>query len=170
MPNDKENLLKYVSDTRAHYSQYHNHKETSAWAGVALHAVICAQIIFARGDFFTQDTVRWCALAFITLFSLIVFAHLSIQLRLRHIAANYVAALMFLGAERLTSVDDDCTAEKWKVSEAGIDEKKYLPPIVYGTAKRVSNAPRTGRRWLEFSAFAMVFLCYITSALRIACL
>ncbi len=41
----KEDVLRYLSDTRSHYASYHNHKEVSAWTGIVLFAALIPQTV-----------------------------------------------------------------------------------------------------------------------------
>lgn len=43
----KQFLVNYYADTSQYYGTYHNHKEISAWAGLALHVLFCGLAIRA---------------------------------------------------------------------------------------------------------------------------
>ncbi len=41
---NKRKVEEYYENTRKYYASYHNHKETSAWAGLILYVVFCGTI------------------------------------------------------------------------------------------------------------------------------
>ena len=41
----RREIIDLLKDIQSHYGTYHNHKETSAWAGVVLYAFLLVNVI-----------------------------------------------------------------------------------------------------------------------------
>src|SRR5207249_12057404 len=100
MPDSRSEILDLLGGIQSLYGNYHNHKETSAWAAVALYAVVLSQVAnaIARGLLPSYRQRAWAAVA-VTVLSTLVCVYLFGQFRLRKRAADFVAACIHLGAE-----------------------------------------------------------------------
>jgi hypothetical protein len=97
MSSDKADFLKYLQEVRSHYSAYHNHKETSAWAAATLYLAFAIQIATAR-----DMTSGWeGAIRIVAIISLAVAVcrYVEKQFELRQVAASMVEASLALFIE-----------------------------------------------------------------------
>jgi hypothetical protein len=104
MPILKADALKYFQDVRAHFAAYHNHKETSAWAAVAVYLAITLQI---AGGATSPAAVeeRIARSLTVGLLAIAMAIYVSFQLARRKNAADYVAASLAIIIEYLPIVD-----------------------------------------------------------------
>lgn len=170
MPPSKADLLKYLADTRAHYAAYHNHKEVSAWAGVVLYVVFAVQVAFARDDMLRSDAFVIAAWVLSMIFFLSILIYLHTQLRLRHEASNYVAALLCLGAEYLCKDSTEIKEEVWVVEpkpDAGHHSPQILPKEVLHKALEMDRVGHGGRRKLEAAAYVIVVVSFLSGVVRL---
>jgi len=176
MPRTKAEILKYLADTRSHYAAYHNHKEVSAWAGVVLYVVFAVQVAFARDEMFKSKPIVYAACLLSVVFFLIILAYLKTQFRLRRDAANYVAALLYLGVEYLGK--DDATLKKEEKDEdmrwileakhdVGHHSEQVLPKLVLTKALEMDDVGHGDRKKLEAAAYGIVVLSFVADALRL---
>ncbi len=166
----KADVLKYLSDARAHYAAYHNHKEVSAWAGVLLYVIFATQIAFAPSELLKTDAAVCSAYLLVVILWLVVLLYLYIQLDLRRWAANCIGAALLLGTEYLTKEQKDIKAEDWSlkdIPDAGHHSPHVLPKIVFDKAQELDRKGHRARRWLEFAALAIVSISFVAAVSRV---
>jgi len=79
----KEDAIEYLQDIRQHYNAYHEHKEKSAWAGVAIYVLFAGTLlpIQLRGpDEIVYDIIYT---AFILIVAALVFTYVRNQFNLK---------------------------------------------------------------------------------------
>lgn len=88
----KEKVIQYYENTRQFYGIYHNHKEISAWAALALYVLFGTLIILVEAP----ENYKIFATSVLTLLVLsvlgLVYRYISAQLKLKDMASSYVAA------------------------------------------------------------------------------
>ena len=166
----KSDVLKYLSDTRAHYAAYHNHKEVSAWAGVALYVLLIVQILFAKDEFLKSSGIIAGTSILIVILLVVMLLYLKTQFSLRREAANYVAALLYLSAHHLRSNENDIQQENFLIAvktDSGHHSPQILPKIVQDMASEMDWVGHGARRRLEFVAFSIVLVISAAALLRL---
>jgi hypothetical protein len=147
----KEDVLKYFADMRSHYAAYHNHKETSAWAAVAIYLVIVIQIV-GTVTANANGLERFVGSVAIFLLWASVSIYTSTQFRLRKDAAGYVAACQALSVEYLSSELEQIDEVLFRLIEspdAGHHSPHVLPKIILDKAEQLKSVGQTMRHRLE---------------------
>jgi hypothetical protein len=155
---------------RAHYAVYHNHKEVSAWAGVVLYVIFATQIAFASDEMFESDAVVYAAWMLSCAFFLAILVYLHTQFRLRHEAANYVAAFLYLHVEYLAKVETEINEADWLVEprpDTGHQSPQFLPKQVLNKALDMDRVGHSDRRKLEVAAYTIVVVTFLAGVLRL---
>jgi|SRR2546426_1264784 len=167
---DKADVLKYLSDMRAHFAAYHNHKEVSAWAGVLLYVIFATQIAFAPTELFKTNAAVFSAYLLVVTLWLVVLLYLGAQLTSRVEAANYVAALLLLSTEYLTKDQHDIKIEGWSPRpkpDACYQSEVVLPAIVYAKADEMKKVGQRTLWLLALAPIALVTLSFFAAASRL---
>jgi hypothetical protein len=170
MPDQRQDILKYLGDTRSHYATYHNHKEVSAWAGVVLYVIFASQIAFARDEVLRNAAVLYVAWMLNGAFFLATLIYLHAQFRLRYDAANCVAALLYLSAEYLAMAELEVNKADWhiKASSGGVLHTPHVLPVwILQKSREFGEAGRVERRKLEAAAYVIVSATFLASVLRL---
>src|SRR3990172_3873134 len=96
----RDEILKYLEEIRSHYANYHNHKETSAWAAVAVFMVFLAQIFrpLFQGEI-DKIIEKGSVTVIIIALTIIIYIYLKKQFELRAVGAGVVAAAFYLKTE-----------------------------------------------------------------------
>lgn len=103
--NQREETLKLLSDYSSHFASYHNHKETSAWAGVALGVVTIGQLLMVSMRATAPGIAVKAALCgAIVMVGALTYAFFNTQLTLRRRAAALLAACLSM---RLQMLEDE---------------------------------------------------------------
>lgn len=164
----KSDALKYLSDTRSHFAQYHNHKEASAWAAAAVYIALLIQISTSVGGQLSCLTVRVLAVVLVIVLGAAVGLYLRAQFRMRRFAANYVAACFELSAEYLrkdeTEIDPNAFA---LVPPTNKDDKDhhspyFLPGSILEKAKYFDTVGHGIRKCLQRIIY--IVMAFITLA------
>lgn len=107
--NSKQEAVAYLQEIRQHYTDYHEHKEKSAWAAVVLYVLFAGTLlpIQLRGP----DTVWYDTgyTAFIVVVAALVFFYARNQLDLKNEGRVYVAASMQLLLELMAMDEESST-------------------------------------------------------------
>lgn len=156
----KQDAIEYLQDIRQHYNEYHEHKEKSAWAGVALYVLFAGTLlpIQLRGpDEIAYDVIYT---AFILIVATLVFMYIRNQFDLKNEGRVYVAAAMQLTTEIMAMDEQEFEASDFfKLPEAEnqrYDSDEILPDSVLQRADEFRH-PTTRLRPSDISKF----LCYL---------
>lgn len=79
----KEKVAQYYEDTRKYYSSYHNHKETSAWAGLILYVLFCGAVTKLDAP---SSSVHWFNVGFsifVIAIAILIFFYVKNQFSLK---------------------------------------------------------------------------------------
>ena len=151
----KGDVLKYLSHTRSHYAQYHNHKEASAWAAAAVYILFLIQISRAiNGELSCFSVHRVIVLLVIVVLAIAVLFYLKAQFRMRRNAANYISACFALSAEYLAKDEAEIEADAFALGQttdnqhhsphilprAILEKAAYFDTIGHGTRKRLETS------------------------------
>jgi hypothetical protein len=167
----KEDVLKYLSDTRSHYLQYHNHKEASAWAAAALYILFLIQISTAIKEKLSCDLV-YLVMGFIVVIGVAVFIYLQAQFSMRRNAANYIAACFALIVEYLHKEDIDIgkDGDVFKLEET-TDNNHHsphiLPKVILTKARHFDTIGHGTRKRLEWSIYIVLIIITFAVLMRV---
>lgn len=153
----KEDVLKYFSDLSSHYASYHNHKETSAWASVALYLLVVIQIGGTTGT--DAGWIERCGRgAVILVIGLVINQFVKTQFKMRKFAGDIVAACLDLHREHLSA--DNILAEHFALEDqtAETDHQSFyfLPRIVLEKRKQYESRGGKVRRRLEDASYFLL--------------
>ena len=156
----KKEAIEYLRDIRDHYSNYHQHKEQSAWAAVVLYVLFAGTLlpIQLRGP--NTVVYDFGYVLFIMIVATVVFLYIRNQFDLKNEGRVYVAAsmqllldLIAMDRKEFDSVEFFQTPENAEGSYYDSDE--ILPPILI---ERADKFRRPGT-WYKPSDKSKI-LCY----------
>jgi hypothetical protein len=167
----KSDVLKYLSDTRSHYGQYHNHKEASAWAAAALYILFSIQISSSiNHELPCLQCHRVAVLFLIVALATAVIFYLKAQFRMRRNAANYIAACFALSAEYLVKEEAQITAEAFALVET-TDKQHHsphiLPKAILDKAAHFEKIGHGTRKLLETAIYVVISVTTLVALVRV---
>lgn len=133
--NSKQEAVAYLQEIRQHYTDYHEHKEKSAWAAVVLYVLFAGTLlpIQLRGP----DTVWYDTgyTAFIVVVAALVFFYARNQLDLKNEGRVYVAASMQLLLELMAMDEEEFDSEDFfqipaDTGNSNYDSDQILPAVL----------------------------------------
>jgi len=92
----KQLLVNYYDSLRQHYGEYHNHKEISAWGGLALHLLFCGVVVSADTPYDHETTIAVGFTVIVALVAFFVFVYIRNQLKMKDDGGAYSAAATHL--------------------------------------------------------------------------
>jgi hypothetical protein len=130
---EREETLKLLCDYTSHFATYHNHKEVSGWAGVALGVVTIGQLLMVamRGNANGTSAKAAVCVAIIVV-GLLTYAFFNTQLALRRRAAALLAAsfsirLQMLEAQRTGASGVTLTTPRREIRTRHMQGSHFLP-------------------------------------------
>jgi hypothetical protein len=156
----KNEAIEYLRDIREHYSNYHDHKEKSAWAAVVLYVLFAGTLlpIQLRGP----DTILYDSgyVIFIMTVTIVVFLYARNQFDLKNEGRVYVAASMQLLLDLMAIDEDEFNSEEFfqipgSEGDSYYDSDEILPPVLI---QRADNFRRPST-WFRPSDKSKI-LCY----------
>jgi hypothetical protein len=136
----REETLKLLTDYTSHFATYHNHKEVSGWAGVALGVVTIGQLLMAGMRESTNGVPAKAALcAAILVIGTLTYSFFNTQLALRRRAAALLAAcfsirLQMLEAERTGGPVLTLSSPRREIRTRHMQGSHFLPEELLQTA------------------------------------
>ncbi|MCL2438395.1 MAG: hypothetical protein FWC99_04850 [Coriobacteriia bacterium] len=97
-PTGRREALNYLEGLHKNYAAYHGQKETLGWAGIALFATL-VPVLFTQLPNTESITHKLLATITILVLTISVLRYINTQTRLRHKAADFVAASLALQTE-----------------------------------------------------------------------
>ena len=162
-------VLQYLNEIRSHYASYHNHKEVSGWAAVAVFLVFASQFFgpFFRGEIDTCAKKVFVVLVLVALAAVVTW-YLKGQFNLRRVGANNVAAAFYLKTDLIGNPTTTITPSDYGLRPASDPKMQYkyvLPRKVLETSDDLENKGAGARKNLEKLAYAFVWV----PTLAVAC-
>lgn len=160
----KQDAIAYLQDLRQHYTDYHEHKEKSAWAAVVLYVLFAGTLlpIQLRGPDTLWYDVGYAL--FILIIAALVFLYARNQFALKNEGRVYVAASLQLLAELMAMDDEEFDSEAFfrlpAPEDANYDSAEVLPATLLRRADRFRH-PDGGWRAADLSRV----LCYLIIAI-----
>lgn len=156
----KQVAIEYLQEIRQHYNEYHEHKEKSAWAGVALYVLFSGTLlpIQLRGPNEVVYDVVYTA--FILMVATLVFLYIRNQFDLKDEGRVYVAATMQLTTELIAMDEQEFEASDFfqlpATENRQYDSDEILPDAILERADEFRH-PTTRFRPSDISKI----LCYL---------
>lgn len=158
----REEILSYLEEIRSHYSTYHNHKEASAWAAVA---VFLGLIALFLGALFRHELdvlkEKQLAVSIIATVALVFSIYIWKQFCLCRIAASNVAAAFYLKTQLIGKPKQKIIPGHYDLRPSTEPKLQYLhvlPRAVLEKSDEFKNKGTGERTALEWLAYAMVWL------------
>ena len=85
----KDKVVQYYENTRQYYGTYHNHKEVSAWAGLALYVLFAGIVNWVRLPDKFKITIVVVLTVFVILVFILVYRYISTQIKMKDLAGAY---------------------------------------------------------------------------------
>lgn len=162
---NRDDMLKLLADCGSQSAAYHNHKENSAWASLALAVVVIAQIVtIVIRDGMAGDITRFAASTAILLIGVTAFSFMNAQFRLRAFAGNVSGACLLLRLRIINGADVLMAIPDTIVNDTGRQASHVLPSAVLECAKELEAKGTRGRSHLEWYAKGILILLTITGA------
>ena len=157
---NEDRVLSLFADIAKQYVAYHNHKETSAWAAVALWLAIVLQVSTSL----VKQAGLVCSSRCLIVSTLVVGAALVLfylcrQFELTRDAANYVAACTALSGEIVSGqrrIENPLELAPPSNGDRRTLASHTLPRLVLETATRLESGGQGSRRFLERVGYALV--------------
>lgn len=103
---------------------YHNHKEISAWAGLALHVLFCGFILSANTPQNHQFLAKGILTGIVLFVAIFVFSYVRNQLKLKDLAADISGAAEYLLVEIILKEDSELDPKYYmRINEENVDNK-----------------------------------------------
>jgi len=169
----RSEVLKYLSDTRSHFAQYHNHKEASAWAAAAVYIAFLVQISTSVGGQLSCLMGRGLAVILVIVLGVAVCRYLRAQFRMRHYAANYIAACFELSAEYLRKDQTEFNPDTFALVDPSDKEDKdhhspyILPKTILEKAKHFDTVGHGIRKRLECIIYIVIAVITLAALARL---
>jgi hypothetical protein len=167
----RKEVLDFLKDLQTHYGTYHNHKETLAWAAVAL---ISGFMISVASQF--RDKAKLCCQEQLIMSIIIIvvfafcFGYVYIQFALRKRAADIIAACLRLRSLIISDTSKVINPTDWIVktkTQSWMQSDHALPNEVLKMADELSTVGQQYRKSLEFCAYGILFITCIVLIARI---
>lgn len=159
----RDESLKFLESLTQFLGAYHNHKESSAWASVALFVLAAGQLLQHRVSFEALPSRFKLILAFVVLLLCsvtLVFMHT--QFELRRIAARRVASCFRVRCALIANQPQRIIPGMFEVPSG-----EFLPQIILDDMRQLGSVGTATLTRLERAAYVLVSLIGIGIAIRI---
>ncbi|GEM_PF-5893609 len=173
----KDNVLKYLTDTKSFFVTYHNHKETGAWAGIALFVPLLAlmanltdKVYPSTSDVCQVNFWKLGATVAIVLFAALVLFYVRKQFELRKFAGNVNAACFRLSLEYLKINESDIDENLFNLvndTDEEIQAKYYLPKFLLDEVDIVKSMGTKAQKTLENIGYYLIGLASMSAIILI---
>lgn len=169
MADSREEILKFLGDIQSFYGIYHNHKETSAWAGLVLYVLLLAQLINAVDRGMTVSCEMKAATTILILVSgIVIWIYLRAQFSARQSGSNLFAASVLLRSQYVSHEKEVQISDFSPQSSAEEKQSSHiLPRIVLTTADELASKGGKVRKTLECCAYALVVVVGFLALARV---
>ena len=171
MDNEKEDILKYLSELHDKFLSYHNHKESSAWVAVGLFPIVIIQVlsIYLSRKLSHELTINILLTIILIISGIIVsLCYIKQQFILLKYAANVVSACRRLHIRILSSEDINIFKIKLLGNNNNFKfkniefkeavERKEIPSIIIDEIKYIESEIRSPRRKLECFCYSLIWI------------
>lgn len=160
----RKEVVELLKDLQAQFGAYHNHKESMAWAGVALFAVLMAAVAASIRQSPPLSALSFAARVATSLFVAgacsVCWLYVQQQFALRRRAADLFAACIGLRSQVISEPSRPIVPADWapplKQTTAPMQSTHVLPQAVRKSADELATAGQTSRALLERCAYAIL--------------
>ncbi|MCI5191874.1 MAG: hypothetical protein D3919_07730 [Candidatus Electrothrix sp. AW5] len=115
----KDKVIEYYENTRQYYGTYHNHKEISAWAALALYIVFASLINGITLPIKLKIESASILTVFVLAVAILVYRYISTQIKMKDMAAAHAAtAFLFLSEILSDDKNNNELIEYLKIEES----------------------------------------------------
>jgi len=164
----RSKIINYYENHRSHYSSYHNHKEVSAWAGLALFVFFSGIVNLVT----IPSNYELLAVRAITVLVLIVtflvYRYISTQLKMKDLGGAYTAASICLINDLISeSITDDELSDYLIVEEAPDVEAQSRQVLPSKLLKKAEVLNTRGRGFQDTTRLMIYSILSLVSVLVI---
>ncbi len=161
---DPEDVSGYLATLLSFYRTYHDHKETMAWAGLALYTIVAVQLPRAM-SFIQSDSLYLKSIVTIlfAIVSVVMFLYIRIQFKLRKRSADYMAAIQSYYSNRnwLLNIENSDQSQfevqrRSKRTDGLVHHK--LPKYLIDAADETARFPDTTLKNLERCCYSLLWI------------
>ncbi|WP_109831822.1 hypothetical protein [Reichenbachiella versicolor] len=169
---DKDQIIDFYKSTNQYYANYHNHKETSAWAGLVLYMAFAGLINLFKIPVQSQIEITILISFFVVAITVFVYRYISIQLKMKDRAGAYSAAAFSFLNELMTNkkLTESELVQYLEIeeSEDTIAQSSHVLPKKFLKKSRVLN---TRGRGFQDQTRTMIYgilfaICFLTLTLK----
>ena len=164
----KKFLADYYDNTRQYYGTYHNHKEISAWAGLALYVLFCGFVVRAEVPSNVQLLATTCITIAVVVAAWFVFRYVENQLAMKDQGGALAGAAAFLLAEILRTDESKLKPDDYLVVVESPDttpqSKHVLPDRLLQKAAVLNTRARGFQdrtKWMIYGLLALSTVSFI---------
>ena len=143
----KNNIIQYYENTRLYYGTYHNHKEVSAWAGLALYVLFVGLVNWV----ILPDKYMLLSLIILSVFvivvSILVYRYISAQIEMKDLAGAYSATAFIFLSELIAKDMNEEELKKYMNIEDSADTKaqsSHVLPKIFLLKSEIMNTRGRG--------------------------
>jgi hypothetical protein len=156
----RSEILKFLSDFQSQQSNYHNHKENSAWAVLVFYTAIVISINTALNSIKVEFNDRIFLLCILLILSLSVFLYIKNQFELRRVSSSKVAACIEIYLKIISCDEGDIQLIDFRPAVVIKRDKVMfniaIPQIIYDEHFIQLKNGRGTWRWLESIAYILL--------------
>ena len=164
----KEYLLKYYADTCQYYGTYHNHKEISAWAGLALHVLFCGLIITRTdipANLWLSTTLALTVAVILVAF--FAFRYIWNQLEMKDRAGALAGAAGFLLVEILRTEESKLNPDDYLLVVESADTKAQSSHVLPDRLLKKADVLNTRGRGFQDRTRWMIYILLALSTISV---
>lgn len=140
----KKDLIEFYENARQYYLIYHNHKELSAWGGLALEVLISSFIIVIEIPEANQSILNIVLSLVELLISAFLLGYIINQLKMKKFAGDLTGAATIILSEIILTEESKLNISKYMlIDERTFNSKSQIPYIqpayFLSKAKGISN-------------------------------
>ena len=153
----KDKVIQYYENTRQYYGTYHNHKEVSAWAGLALYVLFTGLVNWiSLPDKYKIASVHILT-AFVIFVSILVYRYISTQIKMKDLAGAYAATSAVFLSELISDEKSEDELKKYMEVEESADTSAQSMHVLPKKFLRKSEILNTRGRGFQDTTRSMIY-------------
>lgn len=156
----RERVIKYYENLLQYYGTYHNHKEISAWAGLAFYVIFAGfvnlLIIPEKQKLLTVIITT----GFVFIVLILVCIYIKLQIKMKNLASSFTSTACFFLSKIVTEELNETDLKKY-LDVVESDDKKtqsshFLPKLFLENAKIMGSKGRRYQDNIKFLIFTIL--------------
>lgn len=162
-------LVDYYENTRQYYGRYHDHKEISAWGGLALLVLFCGLVVSADTPHNYETIAAVGSTVFLLLAAFFVFLYIQNQLSMKDLGGAYSAAATHLLAEIILKQEGNLDAESYlkqgekRNANTKAQSSHILPERLLAEANTINATARGYQDTTRWMMYALLLLSTVSA-------